>query len=144
MEYWFATVEDDLDLLAEWNLQLIEDEGHRNPMMLPELRNRMQGWLEGEYKAVVFGPGASPLAYALYREDADEIYLRQLFVGRGYRSGGIGREIMNILRAEVWPANKRVTVEVLTNNLRAVAFWHTVGCKDYALTLEMPPGDQGQ
>ena len=32
MEYRFAT-DSDLDLLAEWNHQLIRDEGHRNPML---------------------------------------------------------------------------------------------------------------
>jgi hypothetical protein len=44
----------DLPLLAEWNRQLIQDEGHRNPMTVAELQARMQGWLAGEYRAVVF------------------------------------------------------------------------------------------
>jgi hypothetical protein len=42
----------DIDLLAEWNHQLIRDEGHRNSMTVPELKQRMEGWLTGEYKAV--------------------------------------------------------------------------------------------
>ena len=53
MQYRFAG-DGDLDLLAEWNHQLIRDEGHRNTMTIPELRMRMMGWLSGEYKAVVF------------------------------------------------------------------------------------------
>ena len=81
MEYRLAT-ERDLDLLAEWNHQLIRDEGHRNPMPVPELRERMRGWLNGgEYKAVVFGPEANPLAYALFREDAAGVYLRNFSSG---------------------------------------------------------------
>lgn len=44
----------DLDLLAEWNYQLIQDEGHRNPMTVPELRERMRDWLAGEYQAMIF------------------------------------------------------------------------------------------
>jgi hypothetical protein len=51
MQYRFAT-SNDLDLLAEWNYQLIQDEAHRNRMALPELRERMRGWLAGEYRAV--------------------------------------------------------------------------------------------
>ncbi len=142
MEYRFAT-DNDLDLLAEWNHQLIRDEGHRNPMTVPELRERMRGWL-GEYNAVLFGPAAAPLAYALYREQADKIYLRQLFVRRDRRRQGIGRVAMDILRSQVWPRGKRLTVEVLTANTRAVAFWRAMGYRDYALTLEIMPEEQGE
>jgi hypothetical protein len=69
--------EADLDLLAEWNHQLIRDEGHRNPMTPAELRERMKGWLAGEYAAVIFCLDGDPVAYALYRESAGEVYLRQ-------------------------------------------------------------------
>ena len=54
MEYWHAA-ESDLGLLAEWNHQLIQDDCQRDPMTVQELRERMAGWLSGEYEAVVFG-----------------------------------------------------------------------------------------
>ena len=84
MEHRFAG-ESDLDLLAEWNHQLIRDEGHNNPMTVPELRERMRGWLETDYRAVLFSMEGEPLAYALYREGPEEIYLRQFFVRRDRR-----------------------------------------------------------
>ena len=138
MNYRFAT-ESDLDLLAEWNHQLIRDEGHRNSMSIPQLRERMKGWLEGEYRAVIFAVGSVPAAYALYREDAKEIYLRQLFVKRGHRRQGIGREAVGILQQQIWLPDKRLTVEVLTANELAIAFWRSVGYTDYCLTLEIMP-----
>jgi GNAT superfamily N-acetyltransferase len=139
MEYRLAT-ETDLDLLAEWNHQLIRDEGHRNSMTVPELRERMKRWLGGEYRGVIFGPEAEPVAYALYRENATEIYLRQLFVRRDRRGEGVGRGAMDVLRSQLWPRQKRLTVEVLTANVRAIGFWRSIGYKDYCLTLEiMPP-----
>ena len=137
MEYRFA-IDSDLDLLAEWNHQLIRDEGHRNPMTVPELRDRMKRWLlGGEYKAVIFGSKAEPVAYALYRETEGEVYLRQLFVRLDRRREGIGRETMDILRDQLWSRHKRLTVEVLTANGPAVAFWRSVGYRDYCLTLEI-------
>ena len=142
MEHRFATASD-LDLLAEWNHQLIRDEGHRNPMTVPELHDRMRGWLAGEYKAVIFGPAAKPVAYALYKQDENEVYLRQLFVKRDRRSRGIGREAVDVLRSRLWPKGKRLTVEVLTANTRAVAFWRAIGYKDYCLTLEIMPEKDG-
>jgi ribosomal protein S18 acetylase RimI-like enzyme len=138
MNHRFGT-NGDLDLLAEWNHQLIQDEGHRNAMSVPQLRERMKGWLEAEYKAVIFDVGPAPVAYALCREDAEEIHLRQLFVKREDRRQGIGREAVEILQEQIWSPDKRLTVEVLTANAPAVAFWRSVGFRDYCLTLEIVP-----
>lgn len=49
-------------------------------MTVGELRERMRGWLGGEYQAVIFGAEAESVAYALYRENTTEVYLRQLFM----------------------------------------------------------------
>jgi GNAT superfamily N-acetyltransferase len=129
----------DCPLLAELNHQLIQDEGHRNPMTVPQLEARMRSWLAGEYRAVMFADQGELVAYALYREQAEEIYLRQLFVLRHRRRQGIGREAFEILRRKVWPKSKRLTVEVLVANIGAVAFWRSLGCADYSLTLEILP-----
>jgi GNAT superfamily N-acetyltransferase len=137
---WRSATAADLPLLAELNHQLNRDEGHRNPMTVAQLEQRMRGWLEsGEYAAVVYSDQAGVVAYALYRESADEIYLRQLFVVRGRRREGIGRRALDILRTKIWPKNKRLTVEVLTANAGGAAFWRAAGFKDYCLQLEIVP-----
>ncbi len=130
---------DDCALLAKLNHQLIRDEGHRNKMTLPKLRQRMQVWLASEYSAVLFEDQGEVVAYALYRELAEEIYLRHLFVVRPRRRQGVGREAMQILRTQVWPKNKRLTVEALAQNTPAIAFWRAVGYRDYSLKLEIMP-----
>jgi hypothetical protein len=38
----------DYAALAESNHQLIRDEGHRNPMTVPELEQRLKSWLACE------------------------------------------------------------------------------------------------
>jgi GNAT superfamily N-acetyltransferase len=123
--------------LAELNHQLIRDEGHRNKMTVPELEQRMTAWLSGNYRAVIYEDDGDVAAYALFREEAEEIYLRQLFVVRHRRSQGIGRRAVEILRTEVWSRSKRLTVEVLVANKRALRFWRSVGYTDYALSLEI-------
>lgn len=130
---------DDCPLLAELNHQLIRGEGHRNPMTVPELEQRLRDWLAGEYRAVIFEDAGEVVAYALFREQPQEIYLRQLFVVRHRRSQGIGRRAVEILRTQIWPTTKRLTVEVLVANQRAVRFWRAVGYTDYALSLEIMP-----
>ena len=130
---------DDCGLLAELNHRLIRDEGHRNPMTVLQLEERMRGFIEGEYRAVLFEQEGEVVAYALYRERPDEIYLRHLFVVRYRRRQGIGRRALEILRSQLWPKNKRLAVEVLVANQAAVAFWRAMGYLDYALTLEIMP-----
>src|SRR6185436_6521865 len=129
MTFRAATI-DDCSLLAELNHQLIRDEGHRNPMTVAELEQRMRGWLAGEYRAVLFEDAAEVVAYALFREQPEEIYFRQLFVVRHRRSQGIGRRAVEILRTQVWPKTKCLTVDVLVINQRAIAFWREIGYKD--------------
>jgi predicted acetyltransferase len=131
----------DIDQLADWNHQLIRDEGHRNQMTVSQLAERMRGWLEQDYRAMVFELAETPVAYSLFREQPHEIYLRQLFVVRERRRHGIGRQAVELLRTKVWPTNKRLTIEVLTANTAAVAFWRSVGYVDYSLMMEiLPPG----
>ncbi|SRR5712692_9238977 len=137
--YRFATVADSR-FLAELNHQLICDEGHRNPMNVDQLEHRMRSWLSSvEYRAVIFAQEDTPVAYALYREDPDEIYLRQFFVVRALRRHGIGRTAMQSMLSDIWPSTKRRTVSVLVQNASGVAFWRAVGYQDYALTLEIMP-----
>ena len=138
MNFRFANAKD-CALLAELNQQLIRDEGHRNKMTAPELEQRMKDWLASEYTGMIFEMDGQNVAFALYREQPKEIYLRQLFVVRNRRRKGLGREAVNILRSKIWPKNKRLTVEVLVQNETAVAFWRAVGYEDYCLTLEILP-----
>jgi predicted acetyltransferase len=138
MNYRPATATD-CARLAEWNYQLIRDEGHRNPMTVAELEERMRHWIAGDYTAVLFEHGGEAVAYALYCEMQQEIYLRHLFVVRMRRRQGIGRAAMDILRHKIWPQHKRLTVEVLAQNATAVAFYRAVGYHDYSLKLEIMP-----
>ena len=105
MDYRFAT-NDDLDRLAAWNHQLIRDEGQRNRMTIRELKERMAGWLAGEYRAVVFGSPSDPVAYALFSERASEVYLRQLFVRRGRRSEGMVESPSRFCASECGPGRR--------------------------------------
>ena len=108
-------------------------------MSVPELVTRMRSWLETEYQAYIFEDEFAIVAYALYREDREHIYLRQFFVQRDKRRAGVGQQCMKILFSQVWPKDKRITVDVLCQNEVGVAFWRAMGFTDYCLTLEIYP-----
>jgi len=138
MTFRHATL-DDCPVLAGLNHQLIRDEGHRNQMTVPELEERMRSLLSGEYRAVIFEDGGDIVAYALYREQPDLVYLRQLFVVRDRRRQGLGRHVVEILRSRVWPKDRRLTVDVLLSNQSGVGFYRSVGYTDYAMSPEILP-----
>lgn len=135
---WRYASDADLGLLAEWNRRLIHDEGHRNPMTVEQLSERMKTWLQGEYRAVVFSDD-QPVGYALFKSEEALIYLRQFFVRPERRRSGIGRAAFAILRKDVWQPGVRLTVDVLCRNAGGVAFWRSAGYQDYCLTLEIMP-----
>ncbi len=135
MEYRFATAAD-VPVLAAMNEQLIRDEGHRNPMTLPELEGRMGEWLAGEYRALLFEEAGAAVGYALFRHDPDFVSLRQLFVAAGHRRKGIARGALVWLRANAWAGVPRVRIDVLVGNEGAIAFWRAVGFRDYCVTME--------
>ncbi|HTT57476.1 MAG TPA: GNAT family N-acetyltransferase [Opitutaceae bacterium] len=131
----------DCTLLGVLNRQLIQDEGHRNPMTELQLAKRMRLWIgRGGYTALLFEEHGAVVAYALYREAPDEIYLRHLFVVRNRRRRGIGRRVMQTLVEQIWPHGKRLTVEVLCRNTPGIAFWKAMGYQEYSLCLEIMPG----
>lgn len=130
-------VTEDAALIAQMNQQLIRDTIHRNPMSIEELENRMISWLRNESKAFLFFKDETPVGYALFRPDSDWIYLRQFFVLPEFRRQGIARAAITWLRSNIWKTEQRLRIEVLINSTAAISFWHAVGFKDYALTMEL-------
>jgi GNAT superfamily N-acetyltransferase len=127
----------DVALLPAMNRQLIADGGHRNAMTLTGLEARMRAWPGGEYVATLFARNGRAVAYALWHEEPDWVYLRQFFVDCAARRMVIGRNAMRFMTDEVWPKGKRVRVGVLIGNEAGMAFWREVGFRDYCLTLVM-------
>lgn len=136
LQYRSATV-DDVPLLARLNRELIEDEGHRNSMTVPELEARMRGWLAGEYCAALFEHEGGVVAYALYRQQGAEIHVRHLYVVREARRRGVASAALRLLAREVWPHDARISLDVLVGNAGARGFYQALGFRPYALTLEI-------
>ncbi len=136
MEGRFATA-DDAASLAEMNKQLIADEGHRNPMDVEQLTDRMRGWLEGQYNAAIFEQNGEAVGYALWRPEDGGYYLRQFFISRRHRRQGLGRWGIDWLRDKAWADASHVSLEVLVGNRQGIEFWRSVGFADYCLRMEM-------
>lgn len=126
----------DLDLLAEWNHQLISDQGHRNPMSVPQLRDRMAEWIAEDYQAGILEIAGDPVGYVLYRTQEDSVHIRHLFVARECRRQGVGRMAIELLASNFQPKGLRLSAEVLAENGAGRAFWSAAGFHEYAVVVE--------
>lgn len=138
---WRRPTNDDLALLAELNKRLIADERSTNCMSVNQLEHRMKEWLSsGEYDALLFDQNGQSVAYVVYQQRNDSVFLRQFFVEQFVRRRGIGREAIRILTREVFPPGLRLTLDVLATNDRAQAFWNAVGFTPYSVMMETITG----
>ena len=130
-------VTDDIPILSQMNRQLIVEEKHRNNMTMPELVERMRGFLAGEYKAVVFEVDGQIVGHALYRQDPEWFYIRQFFVQPTHRRRGVARASIEWMMKNCWQAGSaRVRLDVLSWNPGGIAFWRAIGFTDYCIAME--------
>ena len=125
----------DTSVLAKMNLQLIQDEGHRNSMSYDDLFARMSGWLNGNYKAALIEIEGQIVGYSLWLTQEDYVYIRQFFIRNQFRRKGIGSLAFKALTNHYWKG-QRLRLDVLVNNERGLEFWRSLGFGDYCLTLE--------
>lgn len=135
--------EADLPAIARMNRELIEDERHGNPMTVPELEDRARGFLRegGWHIDLILSRGATA-GFATWREESDitepsgrRVYLRQFYICRDHRGGGLGRDAFETLMAS-FPPDTRILLEVLHSNPGGQAFWARMGFSPYALFVD--------
>ena len=123
----------DAAALAKMNRMLIEDEKAENDMTLPQLEARMAGFLAGDYRAYFFEAAGETVGYALINPAAKPVYLRQLFICRERRRGGLGREafraLLNYLNLET------IDIDVYVWNEAGRAFWQSLGFQARAINM---------
>lgn len=111
--------------LACLNKELIEDEGHDNPMSIEELKTRMEDFISGEYRAVYFIEGQEIIGYALVKTTSTPYYLRQFFICREHRRKGYGQQAFTKLLENL--DVETIDLEVLHWNHTGIAFWEKLG-----------------
>ncbi len=134
----------DVDQIAQMNKELIEDEGHTNPMNLAELKERLHHFVSRDGWTVdVFTSNLMIIGYATYRLEANiskindtTIHIRQFYIARSQRGKGMGRRAYRLLIESQRQAPKRILIEVLESNPGGKAFWSRIGFTPYAMSME--------
>lgn len=134
----------DLQILAEMNKQLIEDEKSSNPMGIKELEERMREFLENTWEIDLIMKEAKIIGYTLYKyqedllnRDEKQVYVRQYFIRREYRNMGYGIAGIELLKKTRFKDVKRIEIDVLETNSEGKRFWDRAGFKPYYTNMRM-------
>ena len=126
------------------NKRLIEDEGSRKPMSVDELRQRMNGWLRGDWTVDLLLEEGAIVGYVVYQLRQDEydqdktvVYVRQFYIERDQRNRGLGSAAFKALAQSRFPAECTIVLEVLATNPRSYSFWRKVGFQPYCTTMKL-------
>lgn len=124
---------DDIDLLARMNEQLIEDENFDIRLSIEQLRIRMAGFIESDYKAYMFEDNDKVKGYALVDHSRKPLYLRQFFICRDCRREGYGvaafHKLLDMLETD------RIDIEVMYWNERGYRFWQSLGFRERSIYM---------
>ena len=128
----------DIPLLAAMNKCLIEDEQSTNQMNLAELEKRMEGFLSTEYTAYFFVDDKSEssdkiVGYALVRNTASPLYLRQFYIKRECRRKHFGSQVFKLLMDYL--KTETIDIDVLPWNERGMAFWKSIGFTETCVSM---------
>ncbi|HJR20745.1 MAG TPA: GNAT family N-acetyltransferase [Dongiaceae bacterium] len=131
----------EVELLAQLNRQLDEDEPHPYPLSLSALTERMRRWIDsGEYDVLLFRNGDQLIGYAVWRAEEFGTYLRHFFICRDRRRQGWGRATMRLLCRDVFPKDRPVNLDAAAGNKQGIAFWRALGFQDFSLGMELKAG----
>ena len=125
--------EDDVPVLAEMNQGLIEEEKAETALTLPQLQERMRGFIRAQYTAFLFSEGDDVLGYALCDTLRRPAYLRQFFIQRTARRKGYGKQAFELLLAHL--GIREIDVEVYAWNEAGLAFWRAMGFETRCYSL---------
>ncbi len=124
---------DDVDLLADMNEQLIEDENFDIRFSPKQLRARMLEFIESDYKAYVFEDSGEVKGYALVNHKSMPLYLRHFFICRECRREGYGiaafHKLLDMLETD------KIDIEVMYWNERGYRFWQSLGFKERSIYM---------
>jgi RimJ/RimL family protein N-acetyltransferase len=131
----------DVDLLAQLNRQLDEDEPHPYPLPPSALTERMRRWIgNGEYEVLLFRSGDQLIGYAVWRAEEFGSYLRHFFICRDRRGQGWGRAAIQLLCRDVFPKDRPVNLDAIVGNKQSLAFWRAVGFQDFSIGMQLKAG----
>jgi GNAT superfamily N-acetyltransferase len=139
-----AILENEISQVAEWNVQLHEDE-HSTPMSVDAATRRIRRWLEEEtFQGVIFLVEGEAIGYLLYelrpahpdQRGGASVYVRQFFIARAARRKGRGTAAFRAFVDERVPSETYLMLDVKRSNPAGQRFWESLGFRAKSINYE--------
>jgi len=137
--------ESDISLVANWNMQLHEDESS-TPISRDAVEDRYRRWLRGaKFKGVIILVEAQPVGYIIYEyravqpdfRDRESVYIRQFFVAREARRRRFGTTAFLKFLETTVPSGVCVKLNVKASNPSGQLFWESLGFEPENIEYEL-------
>lgn len=127
--------EADISQVAEWNVQLHEDE-KSSPMSVDKARERLLRWVRDQtFKGAIFTIDDNDIGYIIYEDrpvhpdlrENHSVYVRQFFIDREARRSKLGTRAFKAFIEKLVPPGVTVTLNVKSSNPAGHIFWNSLG-----------------
>jgi 8-oxo-dGTP pyrophosphatase MutT (NUDIX family) len=129
--------EESLPLLAEYNRQLLKEQGIGQERTIAELENRLHELLVGDYQAVIFYWKGEPAGYCLYRLHPRYAYIRNIHIQPDLRKKVGVAEAFALLRKEELQDFATIRLDVPESDKEGLALWESQGFRPRSVRLEL-------
>jgi 8-oxo-dGTP pyrophosphatase MutT (NUDIX family) len=129
--------EESLPLLAEFNRQLLKDQGLRREVTVAELENRLRELIAGDFQAVLFYWKNDPVGYCLYRLHPRYAHIRHIHLQPDIRRHVDLSEAFSLLRREELQDFAMIRIDVPEADRDSITLWESQGFRPRSLRLEL-------
>lgn len=124
-----------LDVLTRMNVSLRADEQIDNVMTDAQVRERMRGFLDGNYKAYLFVQDDNIVGYSLVDHSKNPLYMRQFFIERAWRRKGLGTAMFHLLMKQL--KTTCIDLEVFSWYAPAIQFYEKLGFRTRCFQMRL-------
>lgn len=134
----------DIDILAQMNLDLYSDSGHHRDISIEQMKERFDYFIEGDIWNVDLmyledeQQDEQLLGYCLWRYEHDDrdIYIRHFWITEELRGKNYSVLALDALIGQEHWEDKRLRLQIFAENNRMRQYWTLQGFKPRSMILE--------
>lgn len=134
---YVAAGPESVGLLAEFNRELMSEQGVPSNMTLPEIEARLHEMFDDGYCAVVFQIDGVSAGYALYRVHPKYAYIRHFHITPSRRRRATVAQAFGQLRKQELADYATIRVDVPEHKKESLSLWEDLGFRPRAIRLEL-------
>lgn len=134
-----ASSNNDIDILAQMNLDLYADAGHQREISIEQMKERFQFFIQSDmWNVDLVVADDNIVGYCLWRHEQDDqdIYIRHFWLHENYRGQNYSVQMLDTLTEHCGWGDRRLRLQIFAGNDRMERYWSIQGFKHRSMILE--------